>query len=129
MWVIGPTGRTVRSHQGGEPHEITDIGTTRLVRVESVLLATARQRMTTFCALPVVRRVGFEPPQSIRGHRVFDRTSRLENPHDLAEWRPWARSRGARAVLNVRFWDRSMSGGAAELGPEAAIQSQLETSF
>jgi hypothetical protein len=35
----------------------------------------------------------------------------------------------AAAVLNVRFWDRSMSGGAAELGPEAAIQSQLETSF
>jgi hypothetical protein len=33
------------------------------------------------------------------------------------------------AALNVRFWDRSMSGGAAELGPEAAIQSQLETSF
>ena len=29
---------------------------------------------------------------------VFDRTSGLEKPRDLAEWRPWGRKRTARTV-------------------------------
>jgi hypothetical protein len=44
-----------------------------------------------FLRMSIVRRLGFQTPQSIRGgHRVFDRTSGLEKPLDLTEWRPWA---------------------------------------
>jgi hypothetical protein len=61
-------------------------------------------RSDRYLCIAVARRLGFEPPQSIRGgHRGL--RSGLEKPRDLTEWRLWAHLRHMSDVSNRREAD------------------------
>ena len=68
---------------------------------------TCRHLVSGDCYLRIAvgRRVGFGPPQFIRGdHKVFDRTSGLEKARDLTDWRLWAQKlRVAADFRNAAF--------------------------
>src|ERR1700733_12001460 len=57
---------------------------------------------------------------------VFDRTSGLEKPRDLAEWRPWALI-GRRRRKIAKSAIRPQSGRRERLGFDPTFWSQIET--